>query len=340
LPASDFLPLIEDENGDILKSIFYDNVRDWQEYNPVNSEMRDTLVSDELRSRFALMNNGVTIIAKTLRTTGNRFHIEDYQIVNGCQTSHVLHEQKGSIDRSVIVPLRLISTKDEDVIGSIIKATNRQTEVKEEQLLAISDFQKKIEAYFQTFEDGKRLYYERRSRQYNSSASLEKTRIITPGSLIRSFASMFMEEPHRTTRSYRAILERVGKSIFAETDRLEPYYVSALALYRLEFFFRNQQLDSKLKPARFQLLLAFRLLSSSAPLSRMNSNEMGRYCDELMKILWDQNRSLKLFQAAADAVEVVSGNKLDSDSLRTQPFTENLRKYCAQKNPPPAKKAK
>jgi hypothetical protein len=339
LPASDFLPLIEDENGDILKSIFYDNVRDWQEYNPVNSEMRDTLVSDELRSRFALMNNGVTIIAKTLRTTGNRFHIEDYQIVNGCQTSHVLHEQKKSIDSSVIVPLRLISTKDEDVIGSIIKATNRQTEVKEEQLLAISDFQKKIEAYFQTFEDGKRLYYERRSRQYNSSASLEKTRIITPASLIRSFASMFLEEPHRTTRSYRAILERVGKSIFAETDRMEPYYVSALALYRLEFFFRNQQLDSKLKPARFQLLLAFRLLSSSTPLSRMNSNEMGRYCDELMKILWDQNRSLKLFQAAAEAVEVVSGSKLDSDSLRTQPFTENLRKYCAQKNPLTAKKA-
>ena len=211
LPALEFLRLIEDENGDILKSMFYDNVRDWQEYNPVNSEMRDTLVSDELRSRFALMNNGVTIIAKTLRTTGNRFHIEDYQIVNGCQTSHVLHEQKLSIDSSVIVPLRLISTKNEDVIGSIIKATNRQTEVKEEQLLAISDFQKKIESYFQAFEEVKRLYYERRSRQYNSSPGIEKTRIITPGSLIRSFASIFLEEPHRTTRNYRAHIRACGE---------------------------------------------------------------------------------------------------------------------------------
>ncbi|MBZ5541096.1 MAG: AIPR family protein [Acidobacteriia bacterium] len=340
LPASEFLRLIEDEDGDILKSIFYDNVRDWQEYNPVNTEMRDTLVSGELRSRFALMNNGVTIIAKTLRTTGNRFHIEDYQIVNGCQTSHVLHEQKAYIDKSVMVPLRLISTKNDDVIGSIIKATNRQTEVKEEQLLAISDFQKKIEAYFQAFEEGKRLFYERRSRQYNSSAGFEKTRIVTPGGLIRSFASIFLEEPHRTTRSYRAILERVGKSIFAANDRLEPYYVSALALYRLEFLFRNQQLDSKFKPARFQILLAFRLLSSSALLPRMNSHEMERYCDELMKVLWDQRKSLKVFQEAAEAIRLVSGSKLDSDFLRTQPFTESLRNYCAQKNPPKGKATK
>jgi hypothetical protein len=70
----------------------------------------------------------------------------------------------------------VISTQDEDVIASIIKATNRQTEVKEEQLLAISEFQKKLEAYFQTFENGKRLYYERRSRQYNSAAGIEKNK--------------------------------------------------------------------------------------------------------------------------------------------------------------------
>ena len=88
LSAPEFLRLIEDENGEILKGIFYDNVRDWQDFNAVNSEIRDTLGSETTRSRFALMNNGVTVIAKTLRTTANRFYIEDYQVVNGCQTSH------------------------------------------------------------------------------------------------------------------------------------------------------------------------------------------------------------------------------------------------------------
>jgi hypothetical protein len=103
LPAPEFLRLVEDENGEILRGIFYDNVRDWQDFNVVNSEMRETLASATSRSRFALMNNGVTIIAKTLRTTANRFHIEDYQIVNGCQTSHVLHDQRDSVDADVMV---------------------------------------------------------------------------------------------------------------------------------------------------------------------------------------------------------------------------------------------
>jgi len=140
LPIREFLPLLDDGEGEILKGIFYDNVRDWQEYNAVNSEMKSTLESAPQRARFALMNNGITIIAKTLRTTGNTFHIEDYQVVNGCQTSHVLFDNRMVLDDKVVVPLRLIATDDEEVIASIVKATNRQTEVKEEQLLALSDF--------------------------------------------------------------------------------------------------------------------------------------------------------------------------------------------------------
>ena len=335
LPAKEFIGLVQDaETGDILKGIFYDNVRDWQDYNIVNSEMKETIASTEQRARFALMNNGVTVIAKTLRTTGNRFFIEDYQVVNGCQTSHVLFDQRAFLDDSVMVPLRLIATQDEDVIASIIKATNRQTEVKEEQLLALSDFQKKLESFFAAFDLRKRLYYERRSRQYHSTVGIEKTRVVTPSNLIRSFASMFLEDPHRTTRSYKEMLERVGTTIFAASDRLEPYYVAAFALYRLEYLFRSQALDAKFKPARFQILLAFRLLHAGPVRPRMNSRDMEKYCTPLMEILWDAERTEKAFLEAAGAVETVSGGKFDSDVLRTQPFTEKLRVYCDQKRPP------
>lgn len=94
VPALEFLKLIEDENGNLIKSLFYDNVRDWQEYNKVNSEMRDAIQNSETRLRFILMNNGITIIAKDLEPVGNKFHLTDYQIVNGCQTSNVLFDQK------------------------------------------------------------------------------------------------------------------------------------------------------------------------------------------------------------------------------------------------------
>jgi AIPR protein len=333
LPATDFLPLVQDENGEIIKSLFYDNVRDFQDYNAVNAEMRDTLASDEARARFALMNNGITVIAKTIRSTGNRIYIEDYQIVNGCQTSHVLYDSRTSLDPTVMVPLRLIATQDEGIISAIIKATNRQTEVKEEQLIALSDFQKKLELFFQSFDDAHKLYYERRSRQFNNASGIEKTRIVTPGNLIRAFASMFLEEPHRTTRTYRALLANVGKEIFGASHRLEPYYSAAYALYRLEYLFRNQLIAAKYKPARYHILLATRLLLEPKAPPLANSADMKRYAERLTDAFWDPARADKLFEQAASIVEATAAGNFDRDHIRTQPFTDKLRTECGLKKP-------
>lgn len=328
LPAKDFVALLDDGGGNMLRSLFYDNVRDWQDYNAVNSEIKATLDSAIQRSRFALMNNGVTIIAKTLRATGNKFHIEDYQIVNGCQTSHVLFDSSVALDESVVVPLRLISTDNEEVIASIVKATNRQTEVKEEQLIALSDFQKKIEAYFLSFEPPRRLYYERRSRQFNAVGGVEKTRIVTPSSLIRAYAAVFLEEPHRTTRTYGALLRQLGKSIFGPDDRLEPYYYAASSLYRLDFLFRNGLLDSKYKPARYHILMAARLLISPARPPRSNSHDMARYSEPLIRNMWDASNAEGLMTMAATIVEEAAGGDLHRDHIRTQPFTEEVKRGC------------
>lgn len=328
LPASEFLSLIQDECGNLIRSIFYDNVRDWQDYNVVNTGIKESVQSESLRGRFVLMNNGITIIAKELRATGNRFSIQDYQIVNGCQTSHVLYDQRDKLDRTVMVPVRVIATQDEEVIGSIIKATNRQTQVKEEQLLALSDFQKKLEEYFLSFDNGKKLYYERRSRQYNSVTSIEKTRVITMSNLIRAFAAIFRNAPHQTTRGFGSLLEQVGKQIFGPDHRLEPYYLSALALYRLEFLFRNQTLEPKYKPARYHLLYAFRLISTDAKMPHFGSHEMERYCKPLLQLLWDSVQAEKVFRKAATAVDAVAKGNFHRDHIRTREFTEYLEKHC------------
>jgi AIPR protein len=218
--AQVFLSIVSDDNDEIIKSIFYDNVRDWQDYNEVNTEIKATLESTD-KARFILMNNGVTVIARTVRPTGNKFYIEDFQVVNGCQTSHVLADCRDQIDGSVMIPLRLIGTQDEDVISAIVHATNRQTEVKNEQFFAVTDFAKKLELFFQSFPNGKRLYYERRSHQYDSLA-IEKTRIVAPGNLIRSFAAMYLGEPHATTRNYSRLTDRIGEQIFVAGHKIDP----------------------------------------------------------------------------------------------------------------------
>ena len=49
----------------------------------MNAEIRETLKAESGRMRFAILNNGVTVVARRLQTTGNKFAVTDYQIVNG-----------------------------------------------------------------------------------------------------------------------------------------------------------------------------------------------------------------------------------------------------------------
>src|SRR3954468_1015152 len=92
LPVKEYLALITDPAGNIRKPLFYDNVRDFQGDNSVNVEIKETLQNAAGQQRFAVLNNGVTVVTRGLRTTGNKFVVTDYQIVNGCQTSHVLFD--------------------------------------------------------------------------------------------------------------------------------------------------------------------------------------------------------------------------------------------------------
>src|SRR5579884_1765710 len=321
LSAKGFLRLIRDENGEIIKSLFIENIRDWVGYNQINSEIKDTLGS-EAKSRFILMNNGVTLIARTIGQVGDKFTISDFQVVNGCQTSHVLHDNESLLSDSVRIPFRLIGTQDESVIEDIIRATNRQTEVKDDQFFAMKNFAKKLEAFFKAFpEVGKRLYYERRAHQYDSQ-EIEKSRIIVHQHLVRAFGAMFIGEPHVTIRNFRALNTNVGKNIFVDTDKLEPYYVAAYALYRLEQLFKNKTIDGKYKVARYQILLSVRLFMDDASIPPLNSGKIADRCTAMMDKLWNEEQGEKLFTDAVALIDKVAGDGWNRDLIHTEGITK------------------
>ena len=145
LPISEFFKLVMDDDDEIIRGLFYSNPRDWIGYNKINTEIKDTLESAARRARFALMNNGVTIIAGEIKRTGNKFHIDDYQIVNGCQTTNALADNRAQLDDKVAIPVRLIGTQDDDVTKSVVRATNQQTAVTDEQFYALEEFPKSLE---------------------------------------------------------------------------------------------------------------------------------------------------------------------------------------------------
>lgn len=324
VPAPRLIKLISDDSGDdILGNIFDENVRDWQDFNTVNSEIRETLASDA-PERFVLMNNGVTIITRNMQQLGSNFTLEDFQIVNGCQTSNVLFSQRHRDLQNVYVPMRLIYTQDEKVIEAIVRATNRQTELKPEQLYALTDFARDLEAHFKMIHEPHTLFYERRDCQYDRFPSVERTRIVTPTSLIRAFASMFLNEPISATRRYKSIRDLVGEEIFVKGHKIEPYYVAAYTQYRLDFLWRNQRLGNEYKPARHLILMVMRYLLDPEPLPKMNSRAMERRCNAMIEVLWDTERSDAMLVEAARSIRLVVGLPFDRDHIRVEPVKDNL----------------
>ena len=95
----------------------------YQGNTPVNDAIAKT--SDK-RIEFPLRNNGVTIVARKLQRVGHEFQIEDFQIVNGCQTSHVIVLNRGPENDATLLPVKIIATEDEEVTRQVIIASNHR----------------------------------------------------------------------------------------------------------------------------------------------------------------------------------------------------------------------
>lgn len=324
LEFSEFIKLITDNEGKILNSVFYDNVRAFQGDNPVNRKIKETLEAKKF-DQFPILNNGVTIVAKSLKATGNKFCLNDYSIVNGCQTSHVIYNSR-LIDgiNKMSIPTRIIVTTNEEIRNDIIRATNNQTEVKPEQLEALSDFQKSLELYYMTTKDDLQLFYERRSKQFSNNPSVIKTRIITIPNQIKSFAAMFLEEPHSVSRFYGRIVKLLGTNIFLKDHKPIIYYTSALAFFRLDQQFRYFDFDPKYKKCKYHMLMILPYLVQSTPKPQFNSGKIEEYCEKIIEELKTTDSSAKLFGKITKIIDNSRVNINDRDEFKKQSTNEIL----------------
>jgi len=312
LPAPEYLKLITDEHGAIKKQLFFDNMRDFIVDSETNAEISGTLASDR-RAEFPLRNNGVTVVARKLQRTGNRFDIEDYQIVNGCQTSHVIYNNRASVTAAIVVPIKIIVTENDDVTNTIIRGSNVSNSFDRSQLWATEPFHKDIEIFFEKrFEGEQKLFYERRKGQFAADAKIEKVRIVTPPALLKAFASMFGDKPHDVTKYYSQLEPEVGKTIFNPKHDLYVYYAAAYAAFRLESLFRNKRLKAEFKPCRQHLLMGFKYATLGEQINP--SDKLAeKKLTPILAILADQARSAEIFSRLIDvAAELQAKSGIDT----------------------------
>lgn len=318
----EYLKLITDENGDIRRSVFYDNVRDYQGDNPVNHEMAETVSNDP--NKFVLFNNGVTVICKKLSCLRNRFTLTDYQIVNGCQTSHVLFNNKDVITEDLQIPIKIIETENDDTVNQIIKATNRQTQVSDEQLIALNEFHRKLEAFYATFSGTSRLYYERRSKQYNYGTDIEKVRIVSIAIQIKSVASMFYDKPHLASHYYGKLLSSID-GIFSDDHQLLPYYTCAFTLYRLEYLFRNKTLPSQYRKFKYYILMMLKYSLAEDKIPEMNAHKMNKLCEVILKVANDNVKLAEEVNKITPLIDKYVDDITSNESTKSASLVESLK---------------
>jgi hypothetical protein len=278
--------VLTDPTGHIRKALFHENVRDFQGYNGVNAQIRDTVRDEHGHRRFAVLNNGVTIVTRNLRVVGDEVHIRDFQVVNGCQTCHVLFDERDRLSDDVQISVRVVHSEDEQVIAGIIAATNRQTAVSEEDLSVREDFHKRLEDWFAAQEPARRLWYERRSKQYATRQDVEKTRVVNRAQLTRAYAAMFLGEPSEVGH-YRDLTTRRRAELFQADHLPDPYYVAAATHYRIEWLLRTRRIRTTFRPARYHLMAALRWQVLGADRLTTNPRRVADQCRKMLDLMWD-----------------------------------------------------
>lgn len=325
----DIVSMLTDELGHLFNNIFEDNVRDFQGYNPVNSEIRETICNTDSQKRFAVLNNGITIIAKEIRTEGDKISIFDYQIVNGCQTSHVLFDNSLQLSPSSYILTKIICVESEDVLDEIVYTSNRQTEVKYEAFTSANSFHKMLQEYYNSIDINYRLFYERRSKQYDMDSSINKNRIISLATQTKIYISMFLNEPHSVHRYYGEILNAYKKRIYGKDDYPEPYYVSAYILYLVDLYAKKNKIKKELKTFKYHICYALRILTVGSKIVRGNSREIKNYADELLGLARDEDSFNRMLNTACSCIEhcISISQDISNDLLiRSKEFTKRLTK--------------
>lgn len=225
-----YFNFIVNDEGDVRKSFFDSNVRDYQGKNNVNSSISETLHRAD-DNDFWWLNNGVTVLASEATLVNNReLQIVNPEIVNGLQTSMEIYnyfsenrEALESEKRSIL--LRIIVPDNEESRDQIIFATNNQTNIPKATLRVTDPIHLQIEMYFKS----RGLFYDRRKNYYKNQG-YKPAEIVGVSFLAQCLITIFLKKPDYARARPSTLLndEKTYNELYEKNNDLEVFYRVAL----------------------------------------------------------------------------------------------------------------
>lgn len=326
--AKDFIrEVLKNPDGSKKKKLFEKNVRDFLGSDEeVNSEISKTLDDISKRRRFGLMNNGITIVAETVRPAGQTIYVSNYQIVNGCQTSNVLLQKENEVDDTVSLMIKIIESNDASTIADIVRATNRQSAVQDEQFSSTLEILRDLEAYFNARGTGhaNRLVLERRKGQYRNE-NIPQARVVDIKELARAISATRMLRPDLASRYVGRLTGEMRDQVFVKEASEELFYLSCFASYRLRILISNKKFDARYSKLRWHILCA------SWYISTREFKQFGvRRAEDAFENLFAANDGVWFDRLRTIVTTVFPDFQISRDVLKGQSFNGALLKAAAE----------
>lgn len=176
---NDFNDFATDADGNLNKSLFEANIRDYQGNVEVNKAIKRTL-ENKGSVDFWWLNNGITIVADSVaRDMGDGISLTNPRIVNGLQTSNEIWrycKTALSTDDERRVLVKCIAVADPEARAQIIQATNNQSSIPPAYLRSLDRVHLQIERYFKSHG----LHYDRRKSSCKNEGIPAKDIIAVP----------------------------------------------------------------------------------------------------------------------------------------------------------------
>ena len=214
-----YFNFIVNDEGDVRKSFFDSNVRDYQTLHRADD------------NDFWWLNNGVTVLASEATLVNNReLQIVNPEIVNGLQTSMEIYnyfsenrEALESEKRSIL--LRIIVPDNEESRDQIIFATNNQTNIPKATLRVTDPIHLQIEMYFKS----RGLFYDRRKNYYKNQGH-KPAEIVGVSFLAQCLITIFLKKPDYARARPSTLLndEKTYNELYEKNNNLEVFYRVAL----------------------------------------------------------------------------------------------------------------
>lgn len=251
-----YFDFITSDDGELHWRLFEANVRDWQGDNNVNKQIQKSLLEKDSND-FWWLNNGVTMLVKSVIPKGKTLWLENPEIVNGVQTTravwqHFREQPAGTRDDRRLLT-RIIDVADgNDNRETIIRATNSQTAVPTYALRSLDRVHRNIEEYFLAQQEHL-LFYDRRKNFYKNQGKPAKN-IIDLRTLAQTVIATGLGKPDdargRPSDYLGASDDEKYRAVF-DDDTDPAFYFFCARFYKLiEHLLKHEAINDKFDPAQ------------------------------------------------------------------------------------------